>query len=96
MIDLDYYKLKAADESELTTKGFDIKLALRDLITDVEREMKANPVENRVMPKIADLAEDVQHYISIHWNGKQITPEIGLLHWLKIQEISNKLDKLKE
>lgn len=40
MIDLEYYKIIAGDETELSPKGFEFKITLRDLIADIEREQK--------------------------------------------------------
>ena len=34
------------------------------------------------------LQDKINSYIAKHWNAKQITPEIGLEHWLFIQQIS--------
>lgn len=41
MIDLDYYKIIASDESEMSQKAHEFKITLRDLITDVERELSS-------------------------------------------------------
>lgn len=50
MIDLDYYKIIASNETELSPKGFEFKIILRELIADVEREQKESvPAETQVI-----------------------------------------------
>jgi len=43
MIDLEYYKIIASDESEMSQKAHEFKITLRDLITDIEREKATQP-----------------------------------------------------
>ncbi len=38
MIDIDYYKIIASNESEMSEKAFEFRNTLRDLIADIERE----------------------------------------------------------
>ena len=45
------------------------------------------------MKKLKDKIDD---YIAKHWNAKEITPEIGLKHWLFIQEISTEISSQLE
>jgi uncharacterized protein YjcR len=59
MIDLDYYKTIASNESEMSEKAHEFKITLRDLITDIEREQKESvPAEmlvrqGRSLPDVA-------------------------------------------
>lgn len=55
MIDLDYYKIIASDESEMSQKAFEFKLVLRDLIADIERSQKQVSVEPVVSVNFADI-----------------------------------------
>lgn len=50
----------------------------------------------QVMQVQAELYKDTTNYIATHWNAKQITPEIGLQHWLKIQDINHQLKIIME
>ncbi len=63
--------------------GNNMEIEVEDYIVTIKRK------EIMTWQKyIITLKDKINDYIVANWNGKQITPEIGLKHWLFIQDMS--------
>jgi hypothetical protein len=65
MIDLDHYIIIASDATPVSQKGHEFKMALRDLIADIEEQsISNNLIQSGINRELEYLAKLIGEYVS--------------------------------